>query len=112
MRWLMLPVSAFAHAAAFAACLILPFAGNLEAPTPWPSASAPTFIAAAPAPPPAGPLVHRAASADRGKAPTSAPDHIEPEVPLPPAGIASDRIEPGADSAGAVPGGMPLDDFA
>jgi TonB family protein len=49
--------------------------------------------------------------ADRYAAPRSAPDRIEAEVPLPPAGIASDAIEAGADGANGVPGGMPLEDF-
>src|SRR5918993_2324662 len=114
MRWLMLPVSALAHAAAFAACLVLPFTGDLETPTPWRSAAARTFIAAAPVPvpPPPGPVLRAAADADRYAAPRSAPDRIEAEVPLPPAGIASDAIEAGADGARGVPGGVSLDAFA
>ena len=115
MRWLMLPVSAVAHAAAFAACLILPFTGDLDPPRPWPSASARTFIAAAPVPAPAPapphPVLHATVAADHDAAPRSAPDHIEAEVPLPPAGLASDVIEAGADGAGRVPGGLSLDDF-
>ena len=113
MRWLMLPVSAFAHAAAFAACLILPFTGDLDPPTPWPSVSARTFIAAAPVPSPPAPRTvrHATVAADHDAAPRSAPDHIEADVPLPPAGLASDAIEAGADGAGRVPGGMSLDDF-
>ena len=113
MRWLMLPVSALAHAAAFAACVVLPFTGDLEMPAPWRSASARTFIAAAPVPPPppSGPVLHETIASDRFAAPRSAPDRIEAEVPLPPAGIASDAIEAGADGANGVPGGMPLEDF-
>jgi periplasmic protein TonB len=113
MRWLMLPVSALAHAAAFAACVVLPFFGDLETPAPWRNASARTFIAAAPVPPPppSGPVLHKTIASDRYAAPRSAPDRIEAEVPLPPAGIASDAIEGGAGGANAVPGGMSLDDF-
>ena len=113
MRWLMLPVSAVAHAAAFTACLVFPFTGDLDLPAPWPSVSARTFIAAAPAPPPPAPrpVPRETVVADHNAAPRSAPDHIEPEVLLPPAGIASDAIDSGADSARGMPGGMSLDDF-
>ena len=112
MRWLMLPFSALAHAAAFAACVVLPFTGDLEVPAPWRSASARTFIAAAPvAPPPSGPVLHERIASDRYAAPRSAPDRIEAEAPLPPAGIGSDAIDAGAGGANGVPGGMSLDDF-
>ena len=110
MRWLMLPVSVLAHAAAFAACLIIPFTGDLDAPAPWPISSARTFIAAAPAAPPA-PLAPRAASANDNLAPISAPDAIKVEVSTPPAGIGSDAIEPGAGRPDTLPGGMSLGDF-
>ena len=62
MRLSMLPVSIAAHLVAFAAFLIVPLAGGVEAPTPWPLSAAREFITAAPAPPPQQVNVLRASS--------------------------------------------------
>ena len=84
MRLSMLPVSIAAHFVAFAAFLIVPLAGGVEAPTPWPLSSAPEFITAAPVPPPQVNVL-RASLGRSAAAPIVAPDHIEEPAgePLP-----------------------------
>jgi periplasmic protein TonB len=76
MRLSMLPVSIAAHIVALAAFLIVPLAGGVEAPMPWPLSYAREFIAAAPAPPPQHVDVVRAASARNDLAPIVSPDRI------------------------------------
>jgi periplasmic protein TonB len=111
MRLSMLPVSIAAHFVAFAAFLIVPLAGGVEAPAPWPPSSNPEFITAAPAPPPQQVNVIRTSLARSAAAPTVAPDHIEDPREEPPAvygdpvGDARTGLEVG------LPEGLTLDTF-
>jgi periplasmic protein TonB len=111
MRLSMLPVSIAAHLVAFAAFLLVPLAGGVEAPTPWPVSAAREFITAAPAPPPQQVNVLRASSGRTSAAPIAAPDHIEPpgeELPPvygDPLGDARTGLEVG------LPEGLTLDTF-
>ena len=73
MRLSMLPVSIAAHVVAFAAFLIVPLAGGVEAPMPWPLSSAREFITAAPAPPPQHVDVVRTVSRPQRSAPITVP---------------------------------------
>jgi len=98
MRLSMLPFSIAAHAAAFAAFIIVPLAGDIEAPTPWPLSSAREFIAAAPVPPPRGGTIVRTSARSTAAAPLAAPDHVgDPEDSTPPV--------PGHDPLGDVVSG-------
>ena len=112
MRLSMLPLSIAAHVVAFAAFLIVPLAGGVEAPTPWPLSSAREFITAAPAPPPQQVNVLRASLGRSAAAPTVAPDHIEEPVDEPPAVYGSDPL--GDTRVGldvGLPEGLTLDTF-
>ena len=112
MRLSMLPVSIAAHFVAFAAFLIVPLAGGVEAPTPWPLSSAPEFITAAPAPPPQQVHVLRASLGRSAAAPTVAPDHIEDPVDEAPPVYGSDPLgdaRVGLDVG--LPEGLTLDTF-
>ncbi len=112
MRLSMLPVSIAAHFVAFAAFLIVPLAGGVEAPTPWPLSSAREFIIAAPAPPPQRLNVLRTSLGRSSAAPTVAPDHIEDPVDEPPAVHGSDPLGDariGLDVG--LPEGLTLDTF-
>lgn len=83
MRWSMVPVSVAAHVAVFVALLILPLTASVELPTPAPIWKTPEFIQATalPSEPEQRPTV---AHTNRDAAPTSAPDAIRPEDPMPP----------------------------
>ena len=94
MRLSMLPFSIAAHVVAFAAFIIVPLAGDIEAPTPWPLSSGREFITAAPVPPPRGDTIVRTSARNPDAAPITPPDHLG---------------DP-ADSTPAVPGGDPLGD--
>jgi protein TonB len=112
MRLSMLPVSVAAHAVALTAFLILPLARGVEAPTPWPLAAAPTFITAAPVPPPQRVALVHASSLRGDAAPREAPPTIGTPPEDPPA---SGSFEPGGERGGAevgVPEGLTLDTFA
>lgn len=112
MRLSMLPVSIAAHLVAFAAFLLVPLAGGVEAPTPWPLSAAREFITAAPAPPPQQVNVLRASSGRTAAAPITAADHIEPPGDEPPAVHGSDP--PGDARTGfevGLPDGLRLDTF-
>ena len=80
MRLSMLPVSIAAHFVAFAAFLIVPLAGGVEAPTPWPLSSTPEFITAAPVPPTQHVNVLRTSLGRSGAAPIVAPSRIHDRV--------------------------------
>ena len=112
MRWSMVPVSVAAHAAAFAACLIVPLARDVEAPTPWPLSSMRDFIAAAPVPPPPGEQVVRRASLRTNEAPIVQPDRIGDDTSVPPPGPVSDVITGDHSSQFGVPDGLITDAFA
>jgi protein TonB len=103
MRWSMLPFSIAAHLVALAAFLIVPLAGGLEAPTPWPLSSAREFIAAAPAPPPQ-PVDLVRASRRSTAAPIVAPDRIEDTDDELPAVHGS---EPPGDARSGFEAGLP-----
>jgi len=112
MRWSMLPFSIAAHVVAFAAFLVMPFAGDIEAPTPWPLSSGREFITAAPVPPPRGDTIVRTSSRNPDAAPITVPDHIEEPGDEPPYAPGSDPIgDPGSGSAIGVPEGLTLDTF-
>ena len=112
MRLSMLPVSVAAHIVVLAAFLIVPLAGGVEAPMPWPLSSAREFLAAAPEPPPQQVRVLRTSSGADGAAPTVAPDHIAPPGGEPTAARGS---EPPGDSRYGLevglPPGLTLDTF-
>ena len=112
MRLSMLPVSIAAHLVALAAFLIVPLAGGVEAPMPWPLSSARQFITVTPAPPPQQVRVLRVSSGSDRAAPTTAPDHIEPPGDEPTAVRGS---EPPGDSRYGLevglPPGLTLDTF-
>jgi periplasmic protein TonB len=94
MRLSMLPFSIAAHVVTFAAFIIVPLAGDIEAPTPWPLSSAREFITAAPVPPPRGDTIVRTSARNPGAAPITAPDRVgDPD-----------------DATAALPGADPLGD--
>src|SRR6188474_3006086 len=103
MRLSMLPVSIAAHFVAFAAFLLVPLAGGVEAPTPWPLSPGHVFITAAPMPPPQQVNVLRT-SLGRTAAPIVAPDHIEEPADEPPAVYGSD---PTGDARVGLDVGLP-----
>ena len=112
MRLSMLPVSIAAHVVAFAAFLIVPLAGGVEAPTPWPLSSAPEFITAAPAAPPQQVNVLRTSLGRSGGAPIVAPDHIEDPADEPAPVYGSDPIGDARVGLGVgLPEGLTLDTF-
>ena len=76
MRLSMLPFSIAAHVVAFAAFIIVPLAGDIEAPTPWPLSSAREFITAAAVPPPRGDTIVRTSARNPDAAPIAAPDRV------------------------------------
>ena len=111
MRLSMLPVSIAAHVVAFAAFLIVPLAGGVEAPTPWPLSSTPEFITAAPAAPPQQVNVLRTSLGRSGAAPIVAPDHIEDPADEPPPVYGSDPIGARVGLDVGLPEGLTLDTF-
>jgi periplasmic protein TonB len=108
MRWSMLPVSILAHATAFALCLIVPLARDVEAPTPWPLSSAYKFVAAAPvSPPPRGETSVRRASLRNDAAPREAPDRIsDSATSTPPIAVGDDLIAGDPSAETGVPEGL------
>ena len=112
MRLSMLPVSIAAHFVAFAAFLFVPLARGVEAPTPWPLASAREFINAAPAPPPEQQVNVLRTSGRSSAAPIVAPETLEPPGDELPEVYGSDPL--GDARVGlnvGLPEGLTLDTF-
>lgn len=112
MRMSMLPFSIAAHVVAFAAFIIVPLAGDIEAPTPWPLSTGRQFITAAPVPPPRGDTIVRTSMRNPNAAPLTAPDHVGDPADSPPAVSGSDPLADVAIGTGVgVPEGLTSDTF-
>jgi len=110
MRLSMLPVSITAHAVLFAVVMILPLAGSIEAPTPWPASRLSEFMTAAAAPlPEQVEIVRTARRSDL--APIRQPDSIADSTDTPASPTGRDTTgEAGGPEVG-IPPGVSLDTF-
>jgi protein TonB len=112
MRWSMLPLSIAAHAVLFAVVVVLPLAGSVEAPAPWPLSSAREFITAAAAPLPERVEIVLSSGPRRDLAPIVAPNDIAPPSDTEPSapGAGDAPVGVGSPEVG-IPQGISLDTF-